>query len=260
MSKDYFSTQSATYRQFRPTYPAALFDALATHLPAGARVLDCATGNGQAARAWHGRGVRVVASDLSFAQLSHAEDSTDIHYVQCRAEHAPFADRSFDLITIAQALHWFDFDAFYAEARRLLKPTGLLAAWTYSFLEVSRQLGADIDATVRWFYHDIIGSYWPPERRWVDEQYRTIPFPLNDLAVPSLTIELDWRLDDVLGYLGSWSAVALYRQHQGHDPVPLVAEKLRLLWPADESRHVSWPLDLRLGSFSGAASARGAAE
>jgi SAM-dependent methyltransferase len=145
-------------------------------------------------------------------------------------------------------LHWFDFDRFYAEARRVLKPGGRIAVWTYSFLSVSAQLGPDIDAAVRWYYHDVVGPYWPPERRWVDDEYRTIPFPFRPLDLPSLTIDVNWRLDALLGYLASWSATQRYRDATGQDPMPSLRQRLLPLWGrADAERRLSWPLSIRFG-------------
>ena len=202
MPNDYFSTQSDAYKHYRPAYPNALSIFLLQRFGEDAMVCDCATGNGQAALALSRHAMAVVATDQSRAQLAHAPRADNVHYVQAIAEAIPLANDSVDLVTVAQALHWFDFDSFYAEVRRVLKPNGRIAAWTYSFLSVSPQLGADLDDAVRWFYHDVIGPYWPSERRWVDDQYRSIPFPFIDIDTPSFTIEVDWDLPAILGYIG----------------------------------------------------------
>ena len=248
MPKDYFSTQADAYKQFRPTYPAALFDFLARDLAPDALVWDCATGNGQAALALGDCVGAVVASDQSSAQLVNAGRGDSVHYVQALAEAVPLADRSVDLVTVAQALHWFEFEAFYREATRVLKPGGLLAAWTYSFLSVSPQLGADLDTAVRDFYHNVIGTYWPPERRWVDEQYRSIPFPFAAVTAPEFAIEVEWDLPSVLGYMSSWSAVQRYKDDVLRDPLPTLAASLAPLWGEPQTvRRLRWPLNLRLG-------------
>lgn len=251
MAKDYFSAQSGAYRQFRPGYPASLFEFLLGALPAHACIWDCATGNGQAAVAIGAHAATVVATDQSRAQLAHATEAAGVHYVEALAEATPLRTGSIDLVTVAQALHWFDFEPFYGEVRRVLKPGGLFAAWTYSFLSVSAQLGADIDRAIRAFYHDVIGPYWPPERRWVDERYRSIPFPFESMPTPAYTIEVAWNLEALLGYVSSWSAVQRYKDDRGRDPVPLLRARLAPLWedPAVEQR-LEWPLDLRLGRVS----------
>ncbi|MGR8920286.1 MAG: class I SAM-dependent methyltransferase, partial [Gammaproteobacteria bacterium] len=243
MVKDYFSQQSADYSRFRPGYPDALFDFLCTLAPSTALAWDCATGNGQAARALAARMERVVATDLSAAQLAEAPPQPRVLYAQALAEAAPLPDASVDLVTVAQALHWFDFEPFYRELARVLTPRGLFAAWTYSFLEASPQLGAAVDAAVRAFYHDVIGPYWPPERRWVDDRYRSIPFPLTAVEAPEFSIELEWDRDGMLGYLGSWSAVARYRAAGHADPLPALAAAVARAWPdGGERRGLRWPL------------------
>ncbi len=252
MPRDYFSAQSDAYRRFRPTYPAALFDFLSRDLPQGAAVWDCATGNGQAAAALSRHAAIVVATDQSGAQLARAATARGVYYAKALAEAAPLARGSMDLVTVAQALHWFDFERFYAEVRRVLKPGGLLAAWTYSFLSVSPQLGAEADAAIRAFYHDVIGAYWPPERRWVDEHYRTIPFPFTPLPAPEFSIDISWDLDALLGYVSSWSAVQRYKDARGRDPVPALRARLATVFGDPASRRrLAWPLDLRLGRHTG---------
>lgn len=248
MAKDYFSAQSSLYQRFRPAYPDELYTWLLRDAPRAARVWDCATGNGQAALALARHGCTVYATDHSQAQLDAAPAASGIHYLRANAEAAPFADRSLDLVTVAQALHWFDFEPFYAEVARVVKGGGLIAAWTYSFLSVTPQLGTAIDSAIRSFYHEVIGAYWPPERHWVDEQYRTIPFPFERVHPPRFSIDVAWDLNATLGYISSWSAVQQYQRARGHDPVPLLADTLAGVWgDADQKRPLSWPLDLCIG-------------
>lgn len=251
MSKDYFSAQADRYVAFRPHYPDALFTALCRDLPADALVWDCATGNGQAATMLGRRVSRVIGSDQSAAQLRHAVPHEHVHYVQAAAEVMPLRDASVDLITVAQALHWFDFDRFYAEVARVLKPGGLLAAWTYSFLSVIPQLGADIEQVLRRFYHDVVGPYWPAERRWVDEAYRTIPFPYAMFDIGEFTIDVAWNLASVAGYVSSWSATQRYVAATGHDPLPSLVRQLASSWgPPADTRRLRWPLGIRAGRAS----------
>lgn len=251
MHKDYFSTQSESYKLYRPEYPEELFNFLTARLTNDAVIWDCATGSGQAAQALSAYSDTVVASDQSRAQLANAPRENSVHYVQALAEAMPLASHTVDLVTVAQALHWFDFERFYAEVRRVLKPHGRIAAWTYSFLSVSPQLGPDIDAAIRWFYHDVIGPYWPSERHWVDDQYRSIPFPFVDLDTPSFAIEVDWDLRAILGYIGSWSAVQRYKDAQSIDPVELLAVRVLPLWgDATSVRRLSWDLAVRFGQLA----------
>jgi SAM-dependent methyltransferase len=248
MEKDYFSAQSADYKAFRPHYPAALFDFLCRDLAPRAIVWDCATGNGQAALVLQQYADTVLATDQSAAQLKHASRHPKVHYIRAFAEAIPVADHSINMVTIAQALHWFDFERFYAEVRRVLVPGGLIAAWTYSFLSVTDQLGNDVDTAIRWFYHDIVGPYWPPERRWVDEQYRSIPFPFDEVTAPEISFDVMWDLPAILGYMGSWSAVQQYTAATGQDPMPMLAKRLEPLWgEAGIKRPLHWSLALRAG-------------
>jgi SAM-dependent methyltransferase len=248
MKKDYFSTQSTAYKTFRPLYPENLFEFLCRDLASECVVWDCATGNGQAALALRNKVSTVVASDQSAAQLANAPQHDGIYYLRSMAERIPLRSHSIDLVTVAQALHWFDFDRFYAEVRRVLRPGGRIAVWTYSFLSVSPQLGEDVDAVIKSFYHDVIGPYWPPERCWVDEHYRSIPFPFDELDTPSFSIEVEWDLNATFGYMGSWSAVQQYVKATGRDPLPLLKEELALAWgKPTRQRRLSWALGLRVG-------------
>ena len=248
MSKDYFSVQADRYVAFRPHYPDALFEALCRDLPANALVWDCATGNGQAATMLGRRVVQVIGTDQSAAQLGNAIPHEHVRYVQAYAEAMPLQDHCVDLITVAQALHWFDFDRFYAEAARVLKPGGVIAAWTYSFLSVLPQLGGDLERGLRGFYHDVVGPYWPAERRWVDECYRTIPFPFAAIELAEFVIEVDWNLASVVGYVSSWSATQRYLTATGNDPIPALFERLSASWGAPaNTRSLRWALSIRAG-------------
>jgi len=250
MNNDYFSSQANTYRRFRPSYPEGLFEFLSKELHSGCLIWDCATGNGQAAMQFDQR-FKVVATDQSSSQLSYRSFSSNILYAQAKAEHAPFGDRSVSLVTVAQALHWFDFDAFYREVRRVLKSGGMIAAWTYSFLSASPQLGSDIDECVRSFYYDVVGAYWPPERRWVDQLYETIPFPFDDIQAPDFYLDLSWNLNELIGYLSSWSSVAQYIKSTNTDPIPDLERQLAQLWGDPQvKKAMKWKLGLKIGKTS----------
>ena len=247
-TKDYFSKQSKAYQQFRPSYPQALFDFFESLLPDGAIIWDCAAGSGQASVHYSDKVACVVATDQSDKQLAHAPAHPRVHYAQSMAEVTPFPDHSVDMVTVAQALHWFDFDAFFREAKRVVRPGGVVAAWTYSFLDVTRALGTEIDAAIRTFYYDVIGPHWPPERRFVDERYTTIPFPLAPIEAPQISIEVSWDLDGVMGYLATWSSVQRYKDAGFDDPLPEFRRMLEAVWPTDEVLGpVHWPLALKIG-------------
>jgi SAM-dependent methyltransferase len=241
--KDHFSRQAAAYGRYRPRYPPELAAHLAAVAPGRAVALDLATGNGQAALDLAAHFERVLASDASASQLAHAVANARIWYLRHTAECLPVRTASVDLVAVAQAAHWFDFGRFYAEARRVLKPGGVVALWTYERFRVDAAVEAAIDA----FYRDVVGRYWPAERRYVEQRYATIPFPLAELPAPQLELVTDWSLPDVMRYLATWSAVDRYRESRGRDPLPALAARLEPLWPAAETRRLRWPIHLRIG-------------
>lgn len=242
---DHFAPVAADYASFRPSYPAGLFAWLAEISPGTALAWDCAAGSGQATLDLSRHFRRVVASDASAAQIAAAPPHPGVEYRVAPAENSGLADASADLITVAQALHWFDLEGFYAEARRVLAPDGVLAAWTYGVLHVA---GEEIDRAVQIFYADTVGPYWPPERRLVESGYRTLPFPFAELPAPPLSMESEWHLAQLLGYFRSWSATGRFIAARGHDPVTELEQALAPLWGAPSARRrVSWPLSVRAG-------------
>lgn len=248
--QDLFSKHAACYAAARPRYPAALFDYLAGLAPARRLAWDCGTGNGQAAVGLADRFERVIATDASAEQLAHASAHPRIEYRVARAESSGLAAGSMDLVTVAQAIHWFALDAYYSEVRRVLRPGGVLAAWCYGIHAVSEA----IDAVTHRLYHDIVGPCWPPDRHYVDECYETIPFPFDELRpTPAFECREDWTLGQYVAYLESWSAVQRFREMNGHDPIAEVAGPLRAAWgAADVRRTVRWPIHLRVGRVPGA--------
>lgn len=241
--KDHFSSLASDYARHRPRYPDALFQFLAENVPNAQCAWDCATGNGQAALALAKHFSRVIATDASAKQIAAAEQSHGVEYRIAPAEHSTLEDVSVDICTVAQALHWFDWKQFYAEVRRVVRPNGLLAVWTYTHSTIT----PEIDAVMRNFYARV-RSYFPPERQWVDEEYRTIPFPFTEINAPDFYMEALWNLEDVLGYYRSWSGVANYQQQHGKSPLDEVETELRSVWQnPDIPLPVSWKLHLRLG-------------
>jgi len=242
--KDNFSKQAAAYARFRPVYPPELIRHVISLAPGRRAAWDCATGNGQVALALADHFETVLATDMSAQQLQHARPHPRIRYAQERAEHCSAVDQSFDLITVAQAVHWFDFEPFFAEVQRVLRPGGVLALIGYSLFKTD---DAGVDAVVRHFYENITGPYWDAERRYIDEGYRTIPFPLDEIAAPDFFMESHWSVDDVLGYFSSWSAVQHYWKANERNPVELIEQDLRKAWGAAPERTISTALLLRLG-------------
>ena len=241
---DHFSAQAADYARYRPGYPAAFFDWLAAQAPAHALAWDCGTGNGQAALQLARHFDKVIATDPSTAQLAEATPHPRVHYQEAAAESTPLAEHSADLVTVAQALHWFDFDRFYAEVRRVVKPGAVIAAWTYQLPTISPA----VDEVFRHFYTDITRDWWPPERRYIDEAYQTIPFPFERIEVPAFQMRLDWELKHLFGYLSTWSATKRYEKAKGHSPLELIYEQMCAVWgDPDERKAVVWDLIVLAG-------------
>jgi SAM-dependent methyltransferase len=242
--KDHFSGHADRYGAFRPTYPSELFSYLASLSPAHDLAWDCATGNGQAAIALSAFFDRVVATDASHRQVDQAPPNERIEYLVATAERTPLQVASVDLVTVAQALHWFDLPSFYAEVKRVTRPEGILAVWCYELHEIS----PEVDVVIRRLYSDILGDDWPPEMRLVEEGYRTIPFPFDEIDPPRFSMVARWNLDRLLGYLGTWSAVVRHRDRCGSNPLDQIRGELEAAWGVpDLERDVTWPLNLRVG-------------
>ena len=244
--KDYFSVVSSSYTRYRPTYPAELFDYLADAAPHRRLAWDCATGGGQAAVRLAARFEQVLATDASPEQIQHGLEHERVRYSVAPAHRSGIEGGSVDLVTVAQALHWLPFDSFYDEVRRVLKPGGVIAVWAYDLTRIT----PEIDRLVRHLAHDIIGDCWPPERVFVNEGFRTIPFPFTELSPPDFSMTATWNLDRFLGYLATWSAVSRYEERNGTDPIALIDADLRRAWGDPASpRRLTWPLYLRAGKL-----------
>lgn len=243
--KDRFSSISQSYQRFRPVYPAELITYLCSLIPNKERAWDCGTGNGQVAVQLARVFREVEATDLSETQLRSAPQLPNLHYRVAKAEETVFPDKYFDLITVAQAIHWFNFDLFYKEVKRCLKPGGLLVVMGYGLIQVN----PTIDAVIQKLYSGILGKYWDAERRYIDEGYQTIPFPLRELASPTFTMTYQWTLATLRGYLSTWSAVTLYREKMQQDPLDLIWPELQEVWIHPEET-VTFKVLLRIGSFN----------
>jgi SAM-dependent methyltransferase len=243
--KDHFSTHAAGYAAHRPTYPRALVDALAEAAPGHALALDCACGTGQLSVLLADRFARVVATDASAEQIAHATPHARVTYATAPAERSGLPEASADLVTVAQAAHWLDLTAFYAEVRRVVRPGGILALISYGVLHVD---DAAVDAVIQHFYRRTLGPYWPPERRHVEDGYRSLPFPFPEIGMPDLAIALNWRLPDLIGYTETWSAVRAAERAIGRAPIVAFGEALAAAWgDPDAQRAIRWPLSLRVG-------------
>jgi SAM-dependent methyltransferase len=243
--KDHFSGHASDYARFRPHYPRELFTYLADITPERECVWDCATGNGQAAVALGEFFRYVIATDASEKQIANGQPHDRVTYRIASAEQGGLPNASVDLITVAQALHWFDRETFLAEAKRVLKPRGVLAVWCYNLFKIA----PEIDRLVETFYRETVGPCWDFERRLVETGYRTIAFPFDELSPPDFRMRAEWSLEDVLGYLGTWSATKNFIAARGFDPVTELEESLQPLWGnAEAPKMVAWPLSMRVGT------------
>ncbi|WP_207798992.1 class I SAM-dependent methyltransferase [Taibaiella soli] len=244
---DNFSNVADTYARYRPLSPLSLFQFLYEHVSRFENAWDVGTGNGQVATVLAEKFTKVYASDISQEQLNKARHKDNIEYIKARAEDAPkIPDNSIDLITVAQAIHWFDFDPFYAEVRRVARDGALFAAWTYNVVTID----PPTDKIIQHFYTDTVGPYWDKERRYIDEAYTTIPFPFQEIPSPIFDLTDEWTLDQLLGYLGTWSSVHHYREQKKEDPIDIIRPQLAAVWDKTEVKKMIWPVYLRLGKVN----------
>lgn len=246
--QDHFSAQADAYARYRPRYPDALFAWLGQTAPGRNLAWDSGTGSGQAALGLRSHFERILATDASVRQIARAAAATGVAYAVARSEAAPLPGTSVDLVFVGQAVHWFELEDFYDEVRRVTRPGGVLALCGYGLCRID----AGVDALVDAFYGEAVGPYWPPERRIVEAGYRDLPFPFATLAAPAFHLRQRWRLSELLGYFGSWSAVARCRAATGTDPLPALAQRLGAVWGDPATRRVvEWPLLLRVGRVPG---------
>jgi SAM-dependent methyltransferase len=245
--KDHFSGVAGAYRAFRPGYPPALFDWLASTVARREVALDCGCGSGQASVELARHFAAVVAVDPGSEQIRHAIPHARVEYRVAPAEETGVAGRSVDLVTVAQALHWFDLDRFYPEVRRVACDGAVIAAFTYGLLVMDER----VDQVIGALCHGILNGYWPPERAHVDSGYQTLPFPFTEIAAPSFAISAEWSFQQLMGYLATWSGVKGYRERCGKDPLAEIRPALLEAWGSEEQRRrVSWPLSLRVGRIA----------
>jgi ubiquinone/menaquinone biosynthesis C-methylase UbiE len=242
MSGD-FSRLAEQYARGRPRYPDELLAWLAEQAPSRDLAWDCACGNGQATLGLASHFARVIGTDVSDEQIARAFPHERVTYRVAPAERSGIEAATVDLITVAQAVHWFDLEAFYAEARRVLKPRGVLAVWTYHLPAITPA----VDDVLARLYYDVLGGYWAPQMRHLDERYANLPFVEGEIAAPEFVATAAWTLGDLLGFLGSWSGGANYRERNGGDPLELVRDELERAWgDRDAVRELRWPLAVRV--------------
>jgi len=247
-----FATVAREYAKFRPGYPPDLFAWLARVSPSCAAAWDCGCGSGQASLALAEHFSQVYATDVAPEQIGAAKPHARVQYRVASAERSGLAERSVDLVTVAQALHWFDVAAFYAEAARVARPGALLAVWHYPRPQF---VDAELDRRFFAFYSEVVGPYWPPERRHLESWYQTLPFPFEEMETPQFGLELSWNIDQVAGYVSSWSATVRYAQALGTDPVPHLRESLSAAWPPEAaSVPIRMTIGLRVGKLAQAGS------
>ncbi|MHB9118623.1 MAG: class I SAM-dependent methyltransferase [Burkholderiales bacterium] len=242
--KDYFSGCATSYARYRPSYPVVLYDYLRALAPDGDLAWDAGAGNGQVAVELARSFDRVVATDASRQQCENAVQGPNIEYRVELAEQSSLAPASVSLVTVAQALHWFDCPLFFEEVRRVLKPGGVLAVWSYVLFRSE----PEVDLVVRNLYDDVLGGCWPPERRMVEDGYRDLPFPFVEETPPDFSMEALWGFNELMGYLSTWSAVHRYRELHGVDPLAGAKDRLSAVWGSPHGyKTIKWPIRLRVG-------------
>jgi len=240
---DHFSEKSDAYARSRPTYPDALYAFIAGAAPGTGRVWDCATGNGQAAAGLARHFAAVEATDASAEQIRNAAAASNVRYSVQPAERTDFADGSFDAVCVAQALHWFDLDRFYAEVRRVLRPGGVLAAWGYDWMRTARGFDA-------LFTEGILAKLkdsWPAQNRLLWNGYRTIAFPFERIEAPRFEMRLDWSFEQLEGYVRTWTGTRRYLEREGEHALDADWQALRRAWGGDSRREFVVPLHFLCG-------------
>ena len=241
-----FSKQSELYARYRPGYPDELFEFIFSHLNKKEMAWDACTGSGQVASVLSEHFSKVFANDISREQLSHAPEKSNIEYVKVAAEETGFPGNIFDLITIAQAIHWLDFDQFYKEVIRTAADGCLIAVIGYGMVRINEDINPYIDK----FYNYTFSEYFSENRRYLDRHYKTIPFPFDEIESPEFTNKLDWSIHDLAGYLNSWSTVQKFKDDKGFNPAEKLIKELKPHWSEGEEKEVNFPVFLRLGRVS----------
>lgn len=243
--RDYFARQAAHYSSHRPLYPPELFIHLAGLCQNHELAWDAGTGSGQAAVGVAHHFERVLATDASGEQIAHAHAHPGVTYRQAPAHASGLKDGSTDLVTVATAVHWFDLDTFHAEVRRVLRPAGVIAVWGYQ----DTRTDPAVNMVLLRYRREIVGDDWAFQVSLLTERYRTLPFPFEEIAAPEhFTARAEMALDDIVGYLESWSATQRHRERTGRDPIAAILPELAEAWGDPHAvRVVEWPLFMRIG-------------
>ena len=241
--KDNFSKQASDYARYRPGYPPELFDYILGFVKERNAAWDCGTGNGQAAKMLSSNFEKVFATDISQKQIDNAWQAPNIFYFIADEVQSGLADESVSLVTVAQAIHWFNFTKFYEEVRRVSKAGAVIAVWTYSRSKIS----SEIEDIITDYHFNTLGGYWDAERKYVDDRYADIPFPFQEIETPEFSIELNWSLEDLEGYLNTWSALQKFIAANAVNPVNDIIQKIKPYWGDVTERKIVFPIHLRLG-------------
>ena len=244
--KDNFSSQSERYAKHRPQYPPALLEFITSFVKNKNLAWDCGTGNGQTAKELSKYFQNVYATDISNKQIEHAVKKKNINYAVEPAEKTILQNNSVDLITVSQALHWFHFDKFYNEVKRVSTKNTVIAVWTYSLL----QIDPITNSIIHNYHFNTLKDYWDEERKFVDDGYATIPFPFEQIKTPEFFIELNWDTADLDGYLNTWSALQKFIKENNYNPVPELMKEIRHTWPDNEIKKISFPIHLKMACVS----------
>jgi ubiquinone/menaquinone biosynthesis C-methylase UbiE len=244
MAKDLFSQQAGAYARFRPGYPPELFEFLSSLAPAHDLAWDCATGNGQAANGLSPFFKKIIATDISKGQLANAFQKDNVEYKLAPAENSGIEENSVDLITVAQAYHWLDWDAFHKEVHRVGKNNAVVAIWMYNRMPIEDKA---LEKIYERFYFEITGPYWDAARKYVDENYETVKFNFDNAGKKQFSSTVHWDREQFIGYLSSWSAVQKFQEQKGFSPIDLIREDLYKIWPESEVKQLDFPVFLRYG-------------
>jgi len=242
--KDLFSSHADIYAKYRPLYPNELYEFLLSQVQQRNAALDCGTGNGQCAGVLAEYFIDVDATDISGKQIDKAVIKPNLHYHICRAEKTPFPDDRFDLITVATAAHWFQFNDFFAEMNRVAKNNAVFACWAYSLVRTDQPL---LNEMIDDFYWKKIHSYWDPERKHVDEEYKNLPFPFEEIQNPGFATKLTWDLETFEGYLNTWSAVQHYIKQNNSNPVTGLLSEVRKKFDDNIQLNMTFPIFMKCG-------------
>ena len=246
MAKDLFSKQSDLYARYRPHYPKELYDYILSFVKEKNIAWDCATGNGQAAVVLADHFKKVIATDISAAQIEKATAKENIEYLVCPAESTPFEENTFDLVAVAQAYHWIKWDEFKKEVTRVCKPGAIVAIWAYYDRITDDE---KVDKAVHDFYENVTKPYWDSERKYVEEKYSTVEFDYELLPEKTFDSILYWKRENLIGYISSWSAIQKMIKVNGYSPIPIIEEEVKKLWPEGEVKKVVFPVYLKLGKI-----------